>query len=275
MKKLLLALAFPFCLLAQAQTEAAGKIKEGRVVYEHRLHMEPFFKTLNAEMPDRMPGTLTETFELLFAGAQSLWQPLPDAAEEAAMIQNTGGNSMRIARWGAADAMFCDFEKGLKVTQTELHAKQYLVEDSIGKWNWNLLNETKELLGYTVRKATAFQYGTRVVMGLENGELKPQTLPDTTVVVAWYAADIAVAAGPGQSGQLPGLILELNENNGRSVYKAIEIAPVVNSNRIKEPKGGKRMAAAAFRRQQQAEMADLQQRMQSGGPVSMPLAPGN
>jgi hypothetical protein len=35
------------------------------------------------------------------------------------------------------------------------------------------------------------------------------------------------------------------------------------------------MAAAAFRRQQQAEMADLQQRMQSGGPVSMPLAPGN
>jgi GLPGLI family protein len=271
MKKLLLAVSVPFCLLAQAQTV---KLTEGRIIYEHRLNMEPFFKTLRAEMPNQMPTTITETFELLFAGSRSLWQPLPDVAEEAATIQNTEGNNMRIARMGGADAVFCDYEKGLKLSQTELHTRQYLVEDSIGKLDWKLLEETKELLGYTVRKATSFQYGTRVVMGMENGELKPQIQPDTALVVAWYATDIPVAAGPGWSGQLPGLILELDVNRGRSVYRAVEILPAVN-NRIKEPKGGRRIAAAAFRQQQHSEMADMQQRMQNGGRISIPLPTGN
>jgi GLPGLI family protein len=110
---------------------------------------------------------------------------------------------------------------------------------------------------------------------MENGKMHTQELPDTSTIIAWYAPDIPVAAGPEGNSGLPGLILELEENNGRSVLKAVEISPKVNVASIREPKSGKRISAEAFRKEQQAWMAEMQERMQSGGRVSMPMPPGN
>jgi GLPGLI family protein len=144
--------------------------------------------------------------------------------------------------------VYCDFGSGKKVTESELRTKNYIVEDSIATLSWKLNDEEKETLGYRVKKATAFRYGTRRIMAMENGKISPQELPDTSVVVAWFATAIPVAAGPDWSSGLPGLILELEENGGRSVYKAIEISPKVNRASIREPKSGKRISVADFKK---------------------------
>jgi GLPGLI family protein len=100
--------------------------------------------------------------------------------------------------------------------------------------------------------------------------LKSQELSDTSVIVAWFAPDIAVPAGPEYSSGLPGLILELDENCGRSVFRAVSISPKLTAGRLKVPKRGKPISATAFRAEQQKWMAEMQQRMQQGSRVAMP-----
>jgi GLPGLI family protein len=102
-------------------------------------------------------------------------------------------------------------------------------------------------------------------MTMENGEMKRQAIPDTSIVNAWIAMDIPVPAGPAQfQGQLPVLILELEMNNGRTVYRAAEISPKVNASAIKEPKG-KRITAAEFTRLRDKEFEEMQRNMPAGG----------
>jgi GLPGLI family protein len=42
-----------------------------------------------------------------------------------------------------------------------------LVTDSIAAIDWKLSEDTKEILGYKARKATAYKYGTRTIMGMK------------------------------------------------------------------------------------------------------------
>jgi GLPGLI family protein len=58
-------------------------------------------------------------------------------------------------------------------------------------------------------------------------------------VVAWYADDIVSPAGPENYGQLPGVILQLDVDNGGTVYTATEIKKTVDQKNLKEPKKGK------------------------------------
>jgi len=138
------------------------------------------------------------------------------------------------------------------------------VEDSIQKLNWKLLEEAKTILGHKVQLARAERYAMRSVMTMENGEMKRQMIPDTTVIDAWIAMDIPVPAGPEFQGQLPGLIMELNINNGQIVYTAIEISEKMNPSTIKEPRGGKHITAAEFNKERDKTFEEMQRNMPPG-----------
>jgi GLPGLI family protein len=98
-----------------------------------------------------------------------------------------------------------------------------------------------------------------------NGEMKREMAMDTTALVAWFATSIPVPAGPQEfGGSLPGLILELDVNNGRTIYKAIELSPKVNLSAIKEPKGGKRMTAAEFSKERDALLEEMRKNNPGG-----------
>ncbi len=109
----------------------------------------------------------------------------------------------------------------------------------------------------------------RAVMTMENGEMKRQMLPDTTVINAWIAMDIPVPAGPEFQGQLPGLILELDVNNGQIVYRAIEISEKVNASNIKEPKGGKHITAAEFNKERDKTFEEMRKNMPGDGQIQI------
>jgi GLPGLI family protein len=76
-----------------------------------------------------------------------------------------------------------------------------------------------------------------------------------------------VPAGPEFQGQLPGLIIELDMNNGRTVYKATEISAKVSTDKIKEPKGGKRITNADFAKEREKLMEEMRRNMPSGSNV--------
>jgi len=90
-------------------------------------------------------------------------------------------------------------------------------------------------------------------------------VPDTLAVVAWFTPDIPVAVGPATyQGQLPGLILELDENNGQTVFKTVEISAKVSASKIKEPKDGKKITQAEFDKEREKAMEEMRKNMPNG-----------
>lgn len=277
MKNVLLPLCIAFSLVTAAQTKEGkaaiapqGQLKEGKVIYERTVQMQISFQGMDEEVARRLPRSRTDNFELSFANNQSLWQQLPNANEEANTFTGTNGNGggmvmMRSFGAGADDVTYHNFETGKRVDQRELSSKTYLVDDEIKKLSWKLTDDTKTILGYVVRKAVAQQYTTRMLRTMENGEMKMQPQPDTVNVTAWFTTDIPVPAGPVYQGQLPGLILELETANGRAVYKAVEVSAKVNAGNVKEPKGGKRITAEEFRKEQEKMMEEMRKNMPARG----------
>lgn len=253
---------------------AVAQMKEGKVIYEMTQQLNFQVQGGGGEMPD-LPKSITRQFELLFANNQSLWQPLPDMNQEANQMAGPsgGGGMVNIIRFGGPDAItYHNFESGKRISERELMSKTFLVEESISKLNWKLTDESKTILGRRAFKATTDRISTRTIMNMENGEASRKQVPDTSKIVAWFAADVPVPAGPDFQGQLPGLILELDINNGRTVFKALEISPKVNVSAIKQPTRGKKMSGEEFAKEQSKLM---EQRMQNrmvgpgGGRVSI------
>ena len=79
-------------------------------------------------------------------------------------------------------------------------------------------------------------------------------------MVAWYADNIISPAGPEPYGLLPGVILQIDVDNGTTLFTALEIKKTVDTKELKEPKKGKIISRQDFNKM----MTD----MMSGGGFS-------
>lgn len=85
----------------------------------------------------------------------------------------------------------------------EFMGRTFLIRESKPTYEWRLVGEESEFLGYMVQKAIAVQ--------------------DSTTIEAWFTPQIPVSAGPGRFSGLPGLILVVSVNRGDELYSAIEV----------------------------------------------------
>ena len=261
MKRILLPVLV-FCMQS-----TLGQMKEGRVVYERVFQLPVRTFNIDPAVASQIPKTRTDQFELLFGNGQALWQYLPSAATDGDPNTFSGGGVVLRFAGNTNDVSYFNFEKGIRIDQRDLFERNYVVSDSIKSLQWKLTEETKTLLDHTVRKATAQRVSTRMQMTMENGEMKRTPIQDTSLVVAWFTTDIPVPAGPEFSGQLPGLILELDIANGQTVYRALEISPKVNLSKIKEPHDGKKMTAAQFAKEREKAMEEMRRNMPAGNTI--------
>ena len=91
-------------------------------------------------------------------------------------------------------------------------------------------------------QAVGKDYVVSRVPSMENGVMKFTEKGDSVEVIAWYTKEIPVAAGPGFSNQLPGLILELVMENGRQSFKAVEISKKYKASDLKAPAKGQKIS---------------------------------
>jgi GLPGLI family protein len=260
MKKILLLAGLTVSVLAQAQ------LKEGRIVYERTVQLPVRMFNADPNIVSQLPKSRTDQFELLFGNNQSLWQYLPSAENEDPGTVSSGGVVLRFAS-GTNDITYCNFDKGTKTDLREIMDRSYVVSDSFKKGEWKLTDETKTILNYTARKAVGKRINTRSQVSMENGEMKRKMVTDTSVVIAWFSTDIPVSVAPGtdMEGQLPGAILEVDVNNGQTVYKALQVSPKVSVGKIKEPKNGKKLTAAEFTKEREKLMEEMRNNMPGGG----------
>lgn len=212
-----------------------------------------------------LPQTRTDKFELVFGNNQSLWKHAEEEADAGEI--NANGVQIRMMTPGQNDVVFCDFAQAKKTEQREMMERKFIVADSIRKLTWILGSETKTILGHVCHKATAQRPGRRTQMTMENGKLDRKEVADTSTITAWFTSDIPVPAGPEVQGQLPGLVLALDINNGRIVYQAAEISPKADLSSIKEPTKGKKLTPDEYTQETTKMMEELQRNNQGANRV--------
>lgn len=252
---------------------ASAQVKQGVITYERKINMH---KTINDEqMKAIIPEFRTSRHQLLFDDSISLYKNIPEDEAPDPFDNGSGGGVRTVVRFGGGDndELYKDFAAQKSLRQTELSNKTYLVQDSLRKQQWKLTDETKTILGYNCRKAITTQR-----MAMRNSTIRTVQSGGTTTssdtssggspkmqeveVIAWYAEDIVTPAGPENNGGLPGAILQLNINNGQTVFTATEVNKNLSKKELKQPVKGKKITAQEFTALQE-EM--LQNMMGSGG----------
>ena len=109
-----------------------------------------------------------------------------------------------------------------------MDGEMYRVDAGVDSLAWRITEEQREHLGYPVI----------VAVGETGGEQAE----------AWFAPDIPVSGGPALYGGLPGMILVLSLNGGRTTYAATEISlDGVEDGLIRLPEVGEAVSEAEFR----------------------------
>jgi GLPGLI family protein len=91
-----------------------------------------------------------------------------------------------------------------------LLGKTYLIHDTIVPLKWKIMNDMKEVAGHICM----------------NASLSDTLRKQNTIV--WFALDMPVSAGPDRFFGLPGVILEVDVNNGALIMTAdkIDLVPL-------------------------------------------------
>lgn len=110
--------------------------------------------------------------------------------------------------------------KNAQILITEIGGEKLNIESTIEEEKWLLTKETKKIGDFLCYKA---EYN-KIIAG------------KSQLIVAWYTPEIPFSFGPKEYvGNLPGLILELDEPIAKYSCSEIIINPTVNFNEVKWP----------------------------------------
>lgn len=253
-------ISFTFISICFAMVTLAQQ-KEGKVIYLRTAQLQMRINN-DDQLSQMLPKNRTDKFELTFGNNQSLWKHIDEDDNNDEV--NSNGMQIRMMVPGQNDIVFHDFSVAKKIEQREIMDKKFVITDSIQKLNWKLTGETQTILGHTCQQAIAQRTGKRTQMTMDNGKMERREINDTTNIVAWFTSDIPVPAGPEVQGQLPGLILALDMNGGRVVYKALDIQTKADVASIKAPDKGKKVTPDEYAKEREKLMAEMQKNNQGG-----------
>lgn len=134
-------------------------------------------------------------YSLLVSNEESLYKALPKIAND----QRDGGNSTSFSSGNSF--IYMNTKDGVYITE-ETYPKRFFILDTLQSFQWNLLEEEDELLGYPIKKAFA--------------------KTDDYHFIAWYAPTISSKSGPAEYNGLDGLILKI-EVHARKREEKVEI----------------------------------------------------
>ncbi|WP_428331501.1 GLPGLI family protein [Mucilaginibacter sp.] len=157
---------------------------------------------------------------LSFADNKSLFTPLEDDSAPNFFSSNpviTQNNTI-----------FEDLSTGMSVAQKKVFDATFLMKDSTRKIKWKITDETRDIAGYTCRRANA------IVM-------------DSIYVVAFYTTEIPVPGGPESFSGLPGMILGVALPHENMTWFATKVTVTgIEPNTIAPPKKGKPVDSKSF-----------------------------
>lgn len=214
-----------FSLLFLWSVFAAAQNNEGIIYFEEKVNMHRSLPPDAGDIKAMIPEFKTHKNELLFNATESLYRNVEE--EEDDDDGDGGGIVIKMQRPEAT--FYRNFATLHQADAREFFGKNYLIEDSLTMPDWKVTTETKTILGYPCTKATT---------------------TDTTrkrEIVAWFTGGIGLSSGPAQYGQLPGMILEVDINNGEIVIAAQKVEfKKLKKGELEAPRKGEKIDAAGF-----------------------------
>lgn len=227
------------------------------------------------EIAERMKSALEKTFTLTFNQSASLYK------EEEKLDAPGQGRGMRFGMMSDAGGTQYKNVKDQKVIkEQEFFGKQFLINDSLQKLEWQLGAETKIIGKYTCFKATA----VKKVEGFDitrfrrrdnnekpndstktkNKDAKAVDAPREIEVTAWYTPQIPINQGPDVYWGLPGLILEINADRTTILCSKIILNPSEKET-IKIPSKGKEVSQKEYNTIVDKKSKEMQEMFRSRG----------
>ena len=271
MKKIQLVLGL-LISLTSLTTFATAQMKEGKISYERKINMHRNLP--NPQMKSMVPEFRTDKFELIFNESVSLFRSVvDDEAPDPFANAGGGGGGMRMNFRMPTANTFTDVSKQMQYEERAFFEKEFLIIDSLKQYKWKLSEETKTIAKQLCKKATTMitapQMRMRVSIGGggNNTDTAANTprAPKETELVVWYAENIPVSFGPDNYSGLPGVIMEIDQDNGATVTTAVEVSAKYPKKELVAPTKGDKMNRAQF----QENMQKLMQEMQRGGGIRM------
>jgi GLPGLI family protein len=202
-------------------------VTEGTIEYEKTINMFGITRNEIGNKPydwqiqefERYKATKPQFVKLkstlVFSKNKSLFTPI--APEQ--VVESVQNNPMS----KQFNTIYTDLSTHTSISQKDIYGDMYLVKDSTRKIKWKLTDETREIAGYTCRRANGL-------------------ILDSVYVVAFYTDKIWVSSGPESFSGLPGMILGVvlpHENVNWYATKVTDTSVLPTS--IAAPKKGKIM----------------------------------
>jgi len=133
---------------------------------------------------------------------------------------------------------YTDLSAGSSISQKKVFEETFLLKDSTRRIKWKITGETRDIAGYTCRRANAL-------------------VLDSVYVVAFYTDEILVSGGPESFTGLPGMILGVALPHENITWFATKVTDVlVAAKALAPPAKGKAVNNKELRTTLQAAIKD-------------------
>ena len=252
---------------------------QGKVTYMSKTTLDIDFSASGIPadrvqmIKERMKNNLEGTYEFTFNKTASIYKQ-----EEKLDQSPNGGGGMRMMFMGggASGKYYKNIQTKTSAKENEFSGKFFLIKDSLTTYNWKMEQETKMIGQNLCFKATAvverpmkreFQFGRgsqteEQRKEIEKKEEENKNMKELITITAWYTLDIPVSHGPGEYWGLPGLILEIADDNTQILCTKIVINPK-EKEAISEPSKGKVMSQKEYDEMVIEKTKEMRERMQN------------
>ena len=184
--------------------------------------------------------------------------------KEEEKLEQPGRGGMRMMGAFNQGIYYKNLKEKRYVRQIESFSKEFLIKDSLKPYEWKLEEESKMIGEHLCFKATATKEVRNIRMGppqqKNEEDSKQNEEPKTKIitVTAWYTPEIPINNGPSDYWGLPGLILELSEEN--TVFLCTEITlNAKDAIDVKEPEKGKEVTQKEYDQIMEDKMKEMQE----------------
>lgn len=225
MRTLLISLSICFIYLECAFAQAQRFVTSGSIVFEKSVNIHTLIKEYVGKdkspivqagiekFKETHPQFKKYTATLLFNNNQLLYTPQEQPHENILNYVEPLDD--------AGNLTYTNLTTRTGVTQKNIYDDLFLVKDKLRDINWRYTGETREIAGYTCRRANA------VIM-------------DSVYVVAFFTDKIHVSGGPESFTGLPGMILGIALPYEHVTWFATKVTDTtLPQNSIVPPKKGK------------------------------------
>lgn len=215
-------LLLPFLSLnipANAQTS-------GTVMYEEHAKLHLNIQG-DAPPPANLPTERMAQAVLHFTPDASLYESVKGQSAPDMVNEDNDGDRVQIKMVAPDNKFYCDLRNNKRLDQRDFMQRKFLIENDLKSSDWKLTNKQKMILNYPSQEATRQDKDRKITV--------------------WFTSAIPVSSGPASYSGLPGLVLEVNINDGDQTITATSVVlENIDPSVLVRPKEGKKVSQDEF-----------------------------